>query len=111
MGGAGSADGKGGNGGFGGGGGGSNPVGGGGGYSGGGGGSFFGFSEGGGGGSWYDTTFVTNVTATATQAGDGSVTIEPATTATPEPSSLVLLTLGGVSFAVYGWRRRKQAEA
>jgi hypothetical protein len=49
---------------------------------------------------------------TADHSGDGLVTISsPLITETPEPSSLVLLTLGGVSFAVYGWRRRKQAEA
>ena len=88
---------------------------GGGGYSGGGGGSGFQVSpliDSGGGGSFLDPS-LTGFTMTATQTGDGSVTISSPliVSSVPEPSSLLLLSIGGVSFAVYGWRRRKQADA
>jgi hypothetical protein len=105
----GAAGGFGGIGGFGGGGGGDIGGGGGGGYSGGGGGSGAG-DAGGGGGSYYDASlFVGSPSIAANNTGDGYFSIVPAASATPEPSSILLLGIGGVSFAVYGWRRRKQS--
>jgi hypothetical protein len=63
-----------------------------------------------------DPNSVVNVTGgsstfeSSQNGGDGVKTL-PSVSSVPEPSSGALLALGGVSFAVYGWRRRKQAEA
>lgn len=38
-----------------------------------------------------------------------SITYNPEAVAVPEPSSLVLLSMGGISMALAAWRRRRAA--
>jgi hypothetical protein len=46
---------------------------------------------------------------TGNHADSLTVQIGPAATAAPEPASLTLLGIGGLSLLGYGWRRRRQA--
>jgi hypothetical protein len=90
----------------GGGGGGEDGGGGGGGYSGGGGGA--GGPGGGGGGSYYDPSFSDLSLSAGSNNGNGLVTIELVPAAVPEPSSLVLMGVGGISALIVARFRRKR---
>lgn len=51
-----------------------------------------------------DGNFVSDTTGLS-----ASINFSPAAAGVPEPSSILLFGMGGASFAVYGWRRRKMS--
>lgn len=70
------------------------------------------------GGGAFSTPLFSSGSLAATPAGDGILSLdgymwlagEPSDiTATPEPSTLVLLAVSTIGLLAYGWRRRRQA--